>query len=133
LAQVIDTQHVLLASMPRQIRARIGCCRVFDDGSNDVLFFRKRFDDAANGQIIGFGAARRKNNFFARTPQKPSNLCTSFFDGCFRPFSVHMAARWIAKTVHQPRHHRFEYLEQNGCRRVVVEVNRIVAVHGVIG
>ena len=79
-----------------------------------------RRGDAANGEIIGFGAAADKNDFAGRRVDQRRNFTAGALDDCLGALAESMHRLRIAIDFVKARQHRLDDFGQDGGRRAVV-------------
>lgn len=86
-----------------------------------VLFVR--FDQAADGEVVRFGAAGGENDLVRTCIDQLSNLMASFVEGGPGFLTLKVNARRIAVKFRKIREHRFNDGRVGCGRSTVVEIN----------
>src|ERR1700722_9916064 len=104
---------------------------VLDGLGNDVIaLFAEHLRDALDHQVVGFGRAAGKDDFFGRGTDQRSNLLTRGFDRFFAsPAEAVIAACGIAKFLSEIRQHRFHNARVNRRGGVIIHINRQLDSH----
>ena len=102
-------------------------------GNEVVAFGFVEVRRAFNGEVVGFGCAAGKNDFFRVGVNQGCDVCTCFFYGffCF-PAEAVAVGGWVAENIGQVGNHFFGNAAVNGSGGGVVEVYGGFDGHGLL-